>query len=269
MNIGIIGYGAIGRTLAQAINDGLAGQVALVAVKGRNGEPPFSQTDTKPIYTTSIEVFLALDLDLVVEAASQEALKRYAPLIVQGGKSLIAMSLGAFADSAFLEDLKKLALQHHSRIYLPSGAIGGLDALSAAGIDELYEVRLTTIKPVKAFQGVSSVIDPELDLNTITSPICIYEGPAGEAVTRFPQNVNIAAALSLAGIGFQKTVVQLVADPNAQHNTHLISVKGSFGEFTMEFKLHPSSTNPKTSHLTSLSAIQLIRNLTETIKIGT
>jgi aspartate dehydrogenase len=269
MNIGIIGYGAIGRALAQAINEGSAGQVSLVAIKGRNEKLPFIQTGGQPIYTTSIEIFLALDLDLVVEAASQEALKLYAPLIVRRGKSLIAMSLGAFADTTFLEELNQLALQHHSQIYLPSGAIGGLDALSAAAIDELHEVTLTTIKPVKALQGVRSVIDPDLDLNTITSQICIYEGPAEEAVIRFPQNVNIAAVLSLAGIGFQKTLVKLVADPNAHYNTHLISVKGSFGEFTMEFKLHPSSTNPKTSHLTSLSVIRLLRNLTKTIKIGT
>ena len=269
MKIGIIGYGAIGQLLAEAIRDGRAGDVSLVAVKDIYDGPPFPQTeDGLPHYSTSIETFLAQDIDVVVETASQSVLKEYAASVVRSGKDLIVMSVGAFADVGFLEKLTDLARRHNCQVLLPSGAIGGLDAISAAGLDEIREVTLTTTKPVRALQGVKSTIEPDLDLNTITAPTLLYEGPAEQAVRRHPKNVNVAAALCLAGIGFKETTVRIIADPHASRNIHKIEAKGKFGELSLGFVLYPAPSNPKTSYLAALSVIRTVKNLTGSVKFG-
>ena len=266
MNVGLIGYGTIGQTLAEAIRSGVAGDVTLVAVMDVFDPSPFDGAPGDPAYSTDIDEFLAQDIELVVEAASQAVLKKFARQVLAGGKNLMAMSVGAFAAVEFLDEMRDLALQHDRRIYLPSGAIGGLDALSAAAIDDIDEVILTTTKPPGGLQ--SAGLEPAVDLATIQGPTCVYEGPAIEAVGLFPKNVNVAAALSLAGVGVHKTRVRIVADPAASRNTHRVEARGRFGEFTMELRLLPSPSNPRTSYLAALSAIRTLRNLTEPIRIG-
>lgn len=270
MNLGLIGYGAIGQLLARAIHERRGGDVSLAAVLDVYEDPPFEQSEEGlPAYTTSIDNFLSQELDVVVEAASQSVLKAYALQIVNSGRHLVPMSVGAFSDLSFLEDLSAAAMEHNCRVLLPSGAIGGLDALSAAANDEIDTVTLTTRKPLRALEGVRSTIDPELDLGTITEPTLIYEGPATEAVVRYPKNVNVAAALSLAGIGFDKTTVRIVADPEATRNVHRVEVEGKFGRLSLELENYPAPTNPKTSYLAALSAIQRVKNLTAAVRVGT
>ncbi|OGR90262.1 MAG: aspartate dehydrogenase [Elusimicrobia bacterium RBG_16_66_12] len=264
MNLGIIGYGNMGRILAQAIEDRKAGDVSLVAVLDVFADSPFGDGAGEPAYFTQIDPFLKTDMAVVVETASQAVLKEHGPRVVGAGKNLIAMSTGAFSDRAFLEKMSDLAVERGCRVMLPSGAIGGLDAILAAGVDQIDEVTLTTTKPPRALAGV----DRDLDLATITEPTLLYEGPAGEAVVRFPKNVNVAATLSLAGIGFERTVVRLVADPHATLNTHRIDARGAFGELHLAFTNVPSPDNPKTSYLAALSAIRAVKNLTETFRIG-
>lgn len=266
MKVGLIGYGAIGRTLADAIRGGDAGNATLVAVLDVFEASPFSDKPDEPAYTTDINVFLAHDTELVIEAASQAVLRESAVPVLSAGKHLMTMSVGALADIDFLEQMRALAVQHGRRIYVPSGAIGGLDALSAAAIDQIDEVVLTTTKPPAGLQGVA--LDREIDLMALTEPTCIYEGPAVEAVKRFPKNVNVAAALSLAGIGVHKTRVRVVVDPASTSNSHRVEVRGRFGQFSIELRLLPSPTNPRTSYLASLSAISLLRKLTEPVRIG-
>jgi aspartate dehydrogenase len=268
MRLGIIGYGTIGRMVAEAIQAGKAGDTTLVAVLDIHDRPPFDQVDGRPVYTTELPLLLDAGPDVVLEAASQAVLRTVAFPVLERGKSLVAMSVGAFADLDFAEALRRQAAENGGRVYLPSGAIGGLDALAAAAIEEIDAVTLTTTKPVKGLAGARSAFDPDLDLTTITEATCIYEGPAAEAVQRFPQNVNVAAALSLAGIGFQRTTVRVVADPRAERNVHRIDARGRFGELSMEFRNLPSPGNPKTSYLAALSAIGLIRRLGEPIRVG-
>lgn len=266
MKVGLIGYGTIGKTLADAIRSGVAGDVSLVAVLDVFEPSPFSGEPGEPAYTTNIETFLAHDTELVIEAASQAVLRNFAAQVLAAGKDLLAMSVGAFADEEFLGQMRALAQQHGQRIHLPSGAIGGLDALSAAAIDEIDEVVLTTTKPPAGLQGVE--LDPAVDLATLAEPTCVFDGPAVEAVQRFPKNVNVAAALSLAGIGVHKTRVRVVADPASDSNTHRVEARGRFGQFSIELRLLPSPTNPRTSYLASLSAIRVLRKLTEPIRVG-
>ena len=269
LNVGLIGYGSIGSILAKAISEGKAGDVRLVAVHDVLEKAPFEQVDDRPRYATSIEGFLENDLDVVVEAVSQNVLRRYAPLVLESGRDLVAMSVGAFSDGEWLATMDALARRHGRRIYLPSGAIGGLDALSAANLDDIHHVSLTTIKPVSALKGSRSVIDPDLNLESLTEATCLYDGPAEEAIRHFPKNVNVAAALSLATIGIHKTMVRIIADPHAENNMHRIEAEGNFGRLSLELSLKASPANPKTSYLAALSAIRLIKGLTETVKIGT
>lgn len=266
MKVGIIGYGTIGATLARAIQDGVAGDAKLVAVLDVHSKAPFDQKDGLPHYTNKLDHFLAAELDLVIEAASQTVLKEVAPHVLSHGRNLIAMSLGAFADEAFLAEIRRLASRHGARIILPAGAIGGLDALSAAAIGGLEEVTLTTTKPVSGIRAASGRGDPTRE--EMTEPTCLYEGPAAEAVRLFPKNVNVAAALSLAGIGFDKTTVRIIADPAATHNRHRIEARGLFGSLTIELTLLPSATNPRTSYLAALSAIHTVKTLTDPIHLG-
>jgi aspartate dehydrogenase len=264
----LIGYGSIGSTLANAIRDGKAGEARLVAVLDIHEQPPYDQMDGAPRYFTTLEEFLDVPLDVVVEAATQSVLRKFAPLILKSGRDVVAMSVGAFVDEAWLGEMEALARAHGCRIYLPPGAIGGLDALSAAMLDNVHTVSLTTIKPVKALRGSRSVVDPQLDLERITEATCLYDGPAEEAIRHFPKNVNVAAALSLSTIGFRETRVRIIADPHAKTNTHRIHAEGRFGSFSLELNLNASPANPKTSYLAALSAIRLLKGLTDTIRIG-
>jgi aspartate dehydrogenase len=168
--------------------------------------------------------------------------------------------VGALADEAFYDGLRAAAETHGRHVFLPAGAVGGLEALAAAAVAGLDTVVLTTTKPPQALPNVP----PE----ALERAVCIYEGPAREAVQRFPQNVNVAAAVSLAGIGFERTVVRVVADPAATRNRHRVEARGACGEMTFEFHLLPSPDNPKTSYLASLSAIRLLRRLSEAVRVG-
>ncbi|HLF23092.1 MAG TPA: aspartate dehydrogenase, partial [Burkholderiales bacterium] len=188
--------------------------------------------------------------------ASQEAVARYGPAVLEAGCNLLVLSVGAFADSALLTRIDDLARRRHANVYLPSGAIAGLDALKAVR-NSARTVTLTTAKPPAAL-GV-----------TTTSRRVLFEGTAREAVAKFPRNVNVAASVSLAGIGPQRTTVRVVADPALTRNTHEVHAEGDFGTLTVRVESEPSETNPATSKLAYLSAIALLRQLQDPVKVGT
>ncbi len=195
-------------------------------------------------------------LDLVVEAASQEAVRQYAEDILRRKQSLMVMSVGAFVDIKLFGRLKRLAAENGVRLVLPSGAIAGLDGIKSAGVGEIQEVVLTTTKPPKGLG---------LEVNECT---IVFEGPSSEAVRKFPKNVNIAATLSLAGIGFERTRVRIIADPGATSNQHEIYVRGEFGELSAKVKNVPSPQNPRTSYLAAMSAVSAIRRFRDPVVIG-
>lgn len=264
MKLGIIGYGSIGRIVAQAIADGQAGNTRLTAVLDVYEEPPFANIQGAPGYYRDLQAFLAADLDTVVETASQAVLKQVAVPVLRRGLNLIAMSIGALVDQPFYHILQATAAAQNRQVYIPSGAIGGLDALAAAAVAGLDSVTLTTTKPAKSLAVVGLSVDPA----TLTEATCIYEGPAAEAVKHFPQNINVAAALSLVGIGFEQTTVRIVADPAATVNQHHVEARGRFGTLRLELALLPSPDNPKTSYLAALSVVSLLRRLSNPVRIG-
>jgi aspartate dehydrogenase len=181
----------------------------------------------------------------------------------------MVMSIGALLENNVYDELTCIAEKHDRRIYLPTGAIAGIDAIRSVK-HLLREVTLTTRKNPRALEGAPFFKTHKIDLRRIKKARVIYKGKAKDAVKLFPANVNVAAALSLAGIGGNKTKVRIVADPMTKVNIHEIHAKGSFGEMHFEVKNVPSPTNPKTSYLAILSAIECLRSICDDrISIGT
>lgn len=203
----------------------------------------------------SVDDFLN-KVDVVFEAASQEAVKEYAETVLKSSKDIIIMSIGSLFDDDFRKKLEKLAKENNCKIYLPSGAVCGIDGVLSASIEELYEVTLVTTKPPKALgkkNGKRKVI---------------FEGNARDAVKEFPKNINVAANLSIAGIGFDKTKVEIVVDPVATRNSHKILAHGKFGRLRAEVENMPNPNNPGSSYMASLSAIATLKRLINPIQIG-
>jgi aspartate dehydrogenase len=271
--IGLMGCGTIGTPLALAIDSGrvvnasLSGLFDIIDENARNLK---TKLESNPQVYYNFDRFVDSTADIIIEAASQQAVKNYAKRIIESGKDVMVMSVGALADTLFLAELLQLTpiRNGHSKIYVPSGAIAGIDAIrSVRHIAD--SIRLTTKKSPKALAGAPFFTTRNVSLDNITEVTEIYEGPAVEAVKLFPANVNVAAVLSLAGIGVEKTMVRILADPEATTNQHEIVATGSFGEMKISVNNVAAPGNPKTSFLAVLSAIECLRSICEDgIRIG-
>jgi aspartate dehydrogenase len=265
--IGIIGIGSIGSSVARAILRGEQEGVTLVAVADISPPP---EELLKELQSHSVAVvnsfssLLEFPLRLVVECANQDVVRKCAGLFISNKIDLLIMSVGALVQGTFFADLAAKAKENGCRIYIPSGAVGGIDALKAARLHGLERVILTTRKPPGSLGRIEGV-----DLEHLSEPRVIYEGKATEAVVKFPQNVNVAATISLAGLGPDKTQVRIVADPTVNQNIHEIQVQGTFGSFEIRLANNPSPQNPKTSFLACLSVLSLLKRIQEEIQIGT
>jgi aspartate dehydrogenase len=189
----------------------------------------------------------------------------HGPDVLRRGVDLLVISVGALAEPALLERLKTAAREGNSRMLLPAGAIGGIDAIAAMRRGGLTSVRYRSRKPPAAWRG--SPAEKVADLDKLTSRTVLYRGTAGEAALLYPQNANVAAAVALAGLGFDKTEVELVADPDAPGNVHEIEAEGAAGRFAIQLQGKPSRSNPKTSALAALSVARALINLDATIVI--
>ncbi len=259
--VGIIGCGTIGSQLALAVDAGQVRNAVLVSlfdiVKG-SAQNLSSKLKNAPRAFDDFDSFMSHDCDIVVEAASQEAARRFAKPVLDAGRDLLMMSVGALADRQLLASMQT----SRGKIYVPTGAVAGIDAIRA--VRHLLEsVTLTTTKAPKALAGAPFFEMSDIKLDMIKEKTTIYEGPAADAVKKFPANVNVAAVLSLAGIGFEKTKVRIVADPAFTTNQHEITAIGSFGTFHFTVNNVPSPGNPKTSYLAVLSAIECLRSVCE------
>jgi len=204
-----------------------------------------------------------------VEAASQYAVKDVALSVLQNKKDLMIMSVGALLDESIYEILSDACKDFKKTIYLPSGAIAGLDGIKSVK-NEIETIYITTTKHPRSLKGAKFFENSDVDLDSLRSETVIFQGNAKEAVSLFPANINVAALLSLTGIGSEKTKVKIVADPNTDKNTHHIEASGSFGKMTFTIENYPDSNNPKTSRLATLSAIETLRKYcSDEIQIGT
>jgi aspartate dehydrogenase len=269
----LIGCGSIGTVIAEAIDSGKAGDIELVAVYDlvrERSERLAGSLGKKPIIAKDADELLGReDVQIVVEAASQEAVRQYSTRVLAGNKDLMMLSAGALLDSDLFQQISKLAGSKGRKVYVPSGAIVGLDNIRSAAMGHIDEVTLTTRKPPLSFEGAPLVEKKKIDLSSLKEPLLLYEGPARDAVKLFPQNVNVSASLSLAGIGADKTKVRIVTDPKAKEISHEIHVKGDFGELRTKATNKPFPRNPRTSYIAALSAIATLKKITGSIVIGT
>lgn len=274
MNVGLIGCGAIGLTLARAIVDGKAGYSKLTAVcdidktRLENFKKEFSSNDLH--FTMDVdEIIKHKEIDLVIEAASRIVVKEVAEKVLENGKDMLIMSVGALCDDKLFNIIKEMAIKNKVKIYIPSGAICGLDGVKGASIGNIYYAQITSTKHPRSLAGAPYVVENQIDLSNLIAPAIIFEGSARQAIDGFPKSVNVAIALSIAGIGVDKTKVTIIANPNATRTCHEIKVEGDFGELTTKVRNHVHPNNPKTSYLAALAAIRTIKNLSDPIKLGT
>lgn len=272
LKIGLIGCGAIGTIIAKAIDRDLSNRFSLVSVFDllpEKAQMLCKNLSHSPKISKNFDNLLSQPVDLVIEAASQKAVKMYSVEALKAGKDLMIMSVGALLDDELLNNLKNMAEQYQRRVYIPSGAIPGLDAIKAASLAGLNKVTLITTKSPKGLKGAPYIKERHIDLEKIAQPTLIYEGRAEEAVRLFPENVNVAASLSLAGIGKEKTWVRIIVDPNISENVHEIKTEGKFGNLVCRTENLPCPESPKTSYLAALSAIKTLEEIGKGLVIGT
>ncbi len=267
MNICVIGCGAIGTTIARAVEEMQHIETVYLTDRSKECATRAEEKLSKVKYVPDIVPILG-DIRLVAEAASQDAARYYAPLALSAGVDTLIMSVGVFQDEEFQTDSLRLAKRKGAKIFLPSGAIGGIDALSAASLEDINEVTLTTTKPPSAFGPTPYLESKGIVPSELRTRTEIFSGPAREAVKHFPQNINVAATISLAGIGFERTMIRIVCDPQVKTNEHHLQARGKFGELDVVTRNVPSPKNPKTSYLAALSAISAIKKITGSMWVG-
>ena len=276
-NISIIGCGAIGSELALSVDRMMIENVtisSLLDIKHENAEILKSKlSNNNPVIFNDFSEYIKSDnfkdVDIVVEAASQNALTSYLNSIISLKKDALVMSVGAFANPEFFSQIIKNVEKNDTNLYLPSGAIAGIDAIKSVRSSISY-VTITTTKNPNSLKDSPFFKKTNITIDSIKKRTLIFEGSAIEAVQNFPANVNVAALLGLAGIGIEKTKVNVIADPSLRINKHEIKVIGKFGELIVRVKNVPSPTNPKTSYLAILSIIESLRSITtKGVKYGT
>jgi len=259
MNIGLIGNGNLALYLLQMINveNKIEGQI--ISILGRNESRRKKIENTYNInFFTNFDEFIHSSIDLVIEVATVDTAKQYTKDILKNNKDIIVGSVGALKESDFVQEITRIALDNNKYIYLPSGAIGGLDLLQAANsLGGLRKVSITTVKSPLSL-GKENTNKEEV----------LFEGSAAEAIDKFPKNVNVALILSLAGIGVESTKTFVKVNPDIDNNIHIINAEGSFGEMEIKIKNNPMPNNPKTSYLAALSIISTLKNIHNNIKIG-
>jgi aspartate dehydrogenase len=264
-SVGLIGYGGIAQDVVAALRDAGDG-VKIVAALCRPGRAEKARAALGGIdIVETLDDLLARRPNIVAEVAGQQAVSELGPEVLRRGFDLLVISIGALAEQVLLERLKAAAREGKSRILLPAGAIGGIDAIAAMRVAGLHSVRYRSRKPPAAWRG--SPAEKVADLDKLTQRAVLYRGTAGEAALLYPQNANVAAAVALAGLGFDATEVELVADPEAPGNVHEIEAEGVAGRIAIQLQGKPSRTNPKTSALAALSVARALLNEKATIVI--
>ncbi len=271
MRVALLGGGTIGRLVLESIERGELGGVEVVALAGRRAASPAAGLAARfrVPYVTGRDGLLAARPDTVLEAASHEAVREHLVALLGAGVSVIVLSAGALADDALRIAAEEAGARSGALLYVPSGGIGGLDALKTACLGGVDEVSIQVAKPPAAWKGIPYVEARGFRLDGLPGPLTLFEGPAREGVPHFPQNVNIAAVLSLAGIGWDRTRLKVVADPGLTLNTHTIRVSGRSGRFSVVLENVPSPDNPKTSWLACYSALAALRALQSRVRYGT
>ena len=265
IRVAIAGLGAIGRVLARRLADGMPG-LSLACAAARDRDKAKAWLDSQKISCPLIdpEQFPA-HADLAIECAPAEALDRICRPMLEAGKRVMVLSAGALLPRP---DLIELATARGGQIIVPTGALLGLDAVTAAAEGSIRSVRMTTRKPPNGLAGAPYLLANGISVEGLNGPKRVFVGTAREAAAGFPANVNVAAALSLAGIGPDLTTMEIWADPTITRNCHSIEVDADSARFTLSIENVPSE-NPKTGRITALSVLAALRKLGAPLRVGT
>jgi len=263
--VAVVGLGPIGRKVVEALDKGIDGLVlAAVSVQDPAKHRDFLAGLSKPPAILPIDG-LADIADLVIECAPAKLVRSIVAPFVSRGKTAVVLSAGALLEN---EDLIALARQNGGQIVVPTGALIGLDAMTAAAEGDILSVRMVTRKPVKGLVGAPYLVANKIDIEGITEPLRVFEGTAREAAKGFPANLNVAVALSLAGLGPDRTRLEIWADPALTRNVHRMEVDSDSARFSMSIENIPSE-NPKTGRITALSVIAYLRKQRSALRVGT
>jgi aspartate dehydrogenase len=262
--VAIGGLGAIGLPLARALDHGVEG-LTLVAVAAHD----HAKARANLAGFRSEPRIVALDMlaraDIIVEAAPAAVFEQIACAAIEAGRIFVPASVGALLPRLHLI---ARAQATGARIIVPTGALLGLDAVRAAAEGHVESITMVTRKPPGGLAGAPYLVQHRIDVSHLTAPLLVFEGNAFDAAAGFPANVNVAAALALAGIGAEHTRVEIWADPGVTRNTHTIKVEAAAARFSMTIENVPSEDNPRTGKLTALSVLACLRGLVSTLKVG-
>jgi aspartate dehydrogenase len=270
LRVGLLGGGTIARLVLGELREGRLSGVEIVALAGRAGSRRAAALAREfgLRYVEERKALIAVRPDAVLEAASHEAVREHLVALLDAGINVVVLSAGALVEDALRNAAEETAKRSGALLYVPSGGIGGLDALKAACAGGVDEVTIEVAKPPAAWKGIPYVEGRGMQLERLERPQTLFEGSAREGVPHFPQNVNIAAVLSLAGIGLDRTRLRVVADPALTANTHTIRVAGRTGRFTVVLENLPTPDNPKTSWLACFSAVAALNALASQTRFG-
>lgn len=265
LRVAIGGFGTIGAVVARRLDEGIDGLI-LAAVSARDRARASERMNSfhRPVPVLPLAE-LAMNADVVVECAPAAVFAEVAEPAVKAGKIFIPISVGALLSHWHIVDLAKT---HGARIIVPSGALLGLDAVKAAAEGHIDSVRMVTRKPPHTLAGSPYIEEHAIKLGGLDKPLKVFEGSAREGARGFPANVNVAAALGLAGVGPDRTRLEIWADPTVARNTHTIIVEADSARFELKIENVPSSENPRTGKIVAPSIIATLRRLVSPLSVG-
>jgi len=265
VKVGIAGFGTIGKPVAAALDNGIDG-LELAAICARDQDKARRNMEGVCAPVPVVEPQKLADLcDVVVECVPKAAFRDIAEPALKAGRIFITVSGAGLLTHPDVVDIAKA---HNAQIVLATGALLGLDAVRAAAEGEIHEVRMITRKPPFSLTGAPYLEEHGISIENLSEPLQVFEGTAREGAAGFPANVNVAAALGLAGIGPDRTTLEIWADPALERNTHSIEVEADSARFSLSIENVPSVENPGTGKITALSVIAALRALTAPLKVG-
>ena len=265
LRVALAGLGAVGMTLARALDGGIPGLV-LSAVSARDRAGAAARLASLRTRPAIVDLGgLEVTSDIVVECAPPPLLTEIVEPFLRAGKTAVVLSCGALLRQ---DHLIELARARGGQIIVPTGALLGLDAVTAAAEGTIRSVKMITRKPVRGLLGAPYLREQGIDIAAITEPMRVFSGTPREAADGFPENLNVAVALGLAGIGVDRTILEIWADPGLDRNTHSVEVDADCASFSMTIKNVPSE-NPKTGRITALSVLAALRKINAPLRVGT
>jgi len=262
VRVGVIGYGAIGKDLVDAIRNGRAGEAELVGVLvQRQRHAPDGVR-----LTSDASAFFAQPMDAVIECAGHSAVRAHGEAVLRAGADLYVTAVGALADASLRQRLEEVARGTGKRLVIPSAGIGALDILAGAAVGGLDRVTITVHKDVESWRGTHA--ESLFDLDSLSEATELFRGSVTNGAPLYPGNVNISMATALAGIGPDRTELVIVADPSISSHVVGIEAEGAFGRFSFEEDVLPSETNQKTGRIVAMALIKTVRQMSAPLVVG-